>query len=454
MNQNYQAYNCFISSPSDVATERRLAIEAIHRINATCIDVLRFSLNVKAWENQPPQTPHLPEETIQDDINREVENAHFFVLILYRRYGSREPGQTKSNTEREAEVILERLRKRPNTKVLAYFRNLPKNTDIGPQEREVRSFRDRLAAHSVRYKMYQDPKSFQEMLTHDLYEIVLKMRISSYKQDCLRRFWQLGISDRDHSPRAAILFPPVNRHFSDPNNDNDFWLKRLEPSLYFEDHKALEKLRKVLGLIGFRDYKVHAYTHIPDDLQFLNRVWLCMPRSEASKKSLASHTKQARFSFTNRTDKRCSMINWKTRKGGTIAVRSPLGKYLAEQRQSMDVFRDWHGQLSQIVAKDFAVLARLANRADSGDPDSMLQDYYIAGIRGLGTWGAAWFIDRNYSQLKGYEDNKDIQLLLEVTYHNGRIVEVQNVSGKKKKYFDDQNSLARIRHLIKTMPVG
>jgi len=311
-----------------------------------------------------------------------------------------------------------------------------------------------LASLGVRYKIYQDPKNFQEMLTHDLYEIVLKMRISSYKQACLRRFWQLGTSDRDHQPRAAILYPPVNRRFSDPHNDDDFWLKRLEPSLYFEDHKALEKLRKVLGLIGFRDYRVFPYSHIPNDLPFLNRVWLCMPRSQASKESLARHAKQACFSFSKRTESRSAMITWKTKTGETIVVGSPLDKYLAEQRKKMTISQDWHGQLSQIIAKDFAILARLANRNhNGGDPDSALQDYYIAGIRGLGTWGAAWFLDREYSQLKPFDENEDIQLLLEDTYQNGRVVKVDNVSGEKKRYFDDQNSLARIRQVIRSNPV-
>lgn len=82
--------------------------------------------------------------------------------------------------------------------------------------------------------------------------------------------------------------------------------------------------------------------------------------------------------------------------------------------------------------------------------EGTLKDYFIAGIRGLGTWGAAWFIDRRYDAFKLYQDSEDanIQLLLEVTYKDERIFEVRDVSEESEGYFKKQNSLREIKRII------
>ena len=76
-------------------------------------------------------------------------------------------------------------------------------------------------------------------------------------------------------------------------------------------------------------------------------------------------------------------------------------------------------------------------------------EYFIGGIRGLGTWGATWFIDRNSSAFETYKDNEPIQLLLEVTYANGQIIEVRDVSNENGSYFKQQMRTACIKKTIK-----
>jgi len=83
MNEQITIYRAFISSPQDVAAERQFAQEVMTRINNTSADMLGATLLPKTWTHDPPVTPRIPEERIQDDINREVERAHFFILILY-----------------------------------------------------------------------------------------------------------------------------------------------------------------------------------------------------------------------------------------------------------------------------------------------------------------------------------------------------------------------------------
>ena len=68
-----------------------------------------------------------------------------------------------------------------------------------------------------------------------------------------------------------------------------------------------------------------------------------------------------------------------------------------------------------------------------------LRDFFIAGIRGLGTWGAAWYLDRRYRELRKIKHNENVQLLLEIEYKNGRISNVIDVSSKDAEYFKERN---------------
>lgn len=125
-----------------------------------------------------------------------------------------------------------------------------------------------------------------------------------------------------------------------------------------------------------------------------------------------------------------------------------MNEYLRLQRRSMSWQSDYHGQLAKIVAKDFAVLARLG-RADADGDDGPLRDFFFAGIRGLGTWGAAWYVDREYKALQRRGPDSDIEILLEVTYREGRILNVEDVSERPESYFKEELSPDKIRQAVR-----
>ena len=213
----YQSYNAFVSSPGDVEAERQMAEETIRQINRTCVDTLKLSLEVKRWENLPPLAPKIPEERIQDVLDKEVKKAHFFILILYKRYGSIEPGHSISNTEREINTILERYKNSPKLKILAYFREIPQNEDPGEQEEKVQDLKQRLQNLGIIYKGYNIPEEFKELFTHDLYNVIFRMQLSTYKHYVLNEFWQFGITERPTHPQLVILYPAVQRDFMGPH---------------------------------------------------------------------------------------------------------------------------------------------------------------------------------------------------------------------------------------------
>ena len=99
-----------------------------------------------------------------------------------------------------------------------------------------------------------------------------------------------------------------------------------------------------------------------------------------------------------------------------------------------------------------AVLARLQRR--SGQPGQPLWDYFFSGIRGVGTWGAAWFVDHEFRQLQHFSRTDDIQLLLEVTFRNGRIFQVTDVSGQPQEYFNREMDVAAIDENIREFRGG
>jgi hypothetical protein len=441
-------FRAFLSSPSDVAAERQFAQEVIQQINDATAETLGATILPKVWERQPPVTPFLPEEKIQDQINREVERAHFFILILYKRYGNVEEGHTKSNTERELDTILRRFAQSPQIKILAYFRDLPPNSDPGDQEEQVRAFRGRLESQGVRYRTYRDPVHFRELVTHDLYSVVIRLRLGSFKRTALRRFWRIGESNREVYPRAAIIFPAVIRRFLGPI-DSELWLNRLEPNVYYEDLRAVHKIQKTLSVVGLHGHKTFTTTNLPADLHYMNTIWVCFPRSQTALKRLSRYRGRARFQFEYRQDV-ARTARWNDASGTTFEIQSPLATYLRLQRQGMNLSGECTAQLRTITGRDFAVISRFKNH-ESKDvcEDDLLYDYFIAGIRGLGTWGACWFIDRRPRSFFALPDEGDLQILLEVHYENGAVVDAIDVSGQPPEYFQEQNDTGFIANQIR-----
>ncbi len=448
MSLTLESYRAFISSPGDVINERDIAEETIKKISDICEEPLRVSLKVERWENLPPRAPQ-PEATIQDEINKIVEKSDFFILILYKRYGSVETGYKVSNTEREIKTIMKQFRKNPNINVLAYFKQIPTNEDPSGQEAKVEMLKQELTKKRLFFKVYEDQNEFRSLLTHDLYNIIMKMRLSTHKKKACEDFWKLGTSSRPAHPRLAILYPSVQREFM--GDDKNLWLKRLKPNIYFEDFKAIQKLQKTLRLVGFSDYRIYTQTDIPQDYTFMNRIWICFPRFHSARQQLNKYQEVSRFNFTKRTNNQPVKIEWIDGNGEIITIDSPLAKYLEKQRNKNEgISYEWEQQMGTIIAKDYAIIARFKDNENQNlDTEESLRDYFFAGIRGLGTWGSAWFIDRKYNILpKETKSGKDIQMLLEVEYRNDRIFDVRDVSKKPSNYFKEENEDDIIDHTI------
>ena len=449
MHTTYEILRVFISSPSDVISERKVADKVIDAIGDTCKDTLGVELECVTWENFVPQTPKLPDEKIQDILNAEISKCHIFILILWKRYGSKEPGMWKSNTEREAEIALELLKKEKKIMFLTYFRELKPDEDPGEQRQSVERFREMLQKQGVWYKGYKSVPHFQEKLTHDLYRTIMRFRLSTSKHRALSKFWVFGTPDRPTYPKLAIIYPSIERTFMGPVDDSDVWLNRLEPNIVFEDYKALQKLEKTIRLLGFRDYKIYNHDSIPSDFKFMNRFWLCLPRSPHGLQQLEQYENISRFILIPRKNRADSYFIWNKNSENQFVVRSPLAKYLREQRSTMDIAGNWRFEMDRIIAKDYAILARFKDTENEiAMDDHYLNDFFLAGLRGLGTWGAAWFVDRKYNAFNKLDEKENFQFLLEVEYRDSRIFDVRDVSDEPRSYFDNEYKTNTIRKNI------
>jgi hypothetical protein len=454
MSTSYRPLKVFLSFARDVDEEGRIAEEVIRRVNQRAKDTLGLLLETTTWKSLPPLAPP-PPSTIQSEISEEVRDCNIFVLVLFKRYGSLEPGQSKSNLEREVEIAISKLDTERKIMFLSYFRRLPDSEDPGDQEQKVRDLRTRLQGKGIWYHEYDDPSEFRDRLTHDLYHTILKFRLSTSKHKAVKNLWQLGESDRPTYPELAIVYPPVDRKYLREQNPDQIWLERLVPHLVFEDFKAIQKIEKSLRLINFREFRLYTTGDIPADISYMNRIWLCWPRNERAGKQLEIYSPPesdvARFKFVSSHLGQEAKILWRysSSSDSYVVVRSPLAKYLQLQRSTI-AGGNWTPDKGRIVAKDFAVLSRFSDsRSRHTVGPTSLKDYFIGGIRGLGTWGAGWFIDRKYDAFRRYEHDEPIQLLLEVTYQDGRILDVRDVSDESDSYFKRENSLAYIRSVIR-----
>jgi hypothetical protein len=443
----YNSIKVFIASPSGVEDERQITEEEINNIDRICRSTLGLRIECLRWEDMAPRTP-LPEEgQIEDVIIRElVQKCNVFILILYRRYGTVEDGQSKSNTEREIDVALERLnRKGSNLVLLTYFRDIPNNDDQGDQEKQVRELRKHLKEKKIFFQDYKEPQDFRQKFIHDLYYVAIRFHMAVKKQRSLRAFWALGSVEEKGSPRVAIIYPALDREEMKPQKPDRIWLERLVPNVVFEDFKAINKVEKTLRIIGDHTIETHTSKSVPHEINAMNRVWICLPRNHPGMRQMENYQKDAFFRFMPRMGNSEGFIKWHPpQRRKTIDVNSPLSTYLELQRSKMKGGQ-WSSNVGQIIAKDYAVLARFS---DINEPS--LKDYFIAGIRGLGTWGAGWFIDRRYKYLLPLEDKEDLQfqLLLEVVYKNEHIHDVKDVSDKPASYFEKENDPAQIKKYI------
>jgi hypothetical protein len=259
-------------------------------------------------------------------------------------------------------------------------------------------------------------------------------------------FFRFGTPRGHNTPSVLIVYPPIHKHDTTVpithRADYD-WRSRLLPNVIYEDFKTIQKLEAALRLIGIRDYHSVTTLYPSASIERGNRIWICIPRNPPAKQVLRALGDRIRFCFINKHEENCGTllrcIEWRTDNNSVVLVKSPLAKYLSFTRPKKR--QAWNPKFGNFYAKDYAVISRFRINDPSSHPSRPFYHYFIAGIRGLGTWGAGWYIDRFPDRLEALSKESpigDVQIILEVEYLNHRIVSVIEVTDKDQMYFDKQ----------------
>lgn len=445
-----QLVDVFIASPNDVKTERGYAEEAIQQVSARTREALNIALHPVRWENFLPAAVQEEHERIQDRFNARVTKCGIFIGILYQRYGTEIDESRKiSGTEEEFETA---IKNRRNIETLSYFRqsppSIPSDKTQVAQAAKLNELRSHLERAGLLHFDYRRHEEFRRRIIIDLFDVVIRISTEAERREQLRSFFRFGIDHKRESPSVILGYPAIHTHAASSPLDSRMgsvksnWQERLLPNVVYEDFKAIQKIEAAVRATGVQD--VSSVTLDSPKLRGHsgNRIWLCVPRNELAQKQLDSLGNRVHFRFKRVPEEPRPHIIW-TRPGKkSFIVQSPLAQYLIRQKRPKRSL--WGRELGDVVARDFAVISRFAlpgrENAKKGEP---FYHYFIAGIRGLGTWGAAWYIDRKPDELYRLsrspgKSGSDIQLLLEVTFSNHRILSVKNVTDQSPVYFRQQ----------------
>jgi hypothetical protein len=446
-------YSIFISSPSGLDSDRSVVDEVVRNVAAVVDEPLGLFVLPRKWEQHPATMKS--QAGIQHDLNAEIHQCKAFVLLLADRHGSKEKGHTLTNTHREFEEALLEKKRNPGFQIFAYFKKIPKDVDPGPQRRGVEQFKRTVKKSGVLAAEYESTDQLRLRMTEDLYKVLLNFRKSTFKVSMLRRFWRMGAPAQKNRFNTMIIYPPASPPCAAKlpaiGSNSCGIVGRLAPLVVFEDHKAILGIQKSLQVVGVSAVGDCSVDFLQPEFNALNRIWLCLPRNAPARKVLHDIGDRCKFEVVvknlNGNSKSTHFI-WK-HKRKPFPVYSPQEDYKNFQIKTQ--ITNCGEDTSRMVLRDYAIIARYHNPKFRDMDTGWLQDYFFAGIRGLGTWGAAWFVSGEYRKFEHMNidhDQADVELLLEVTYVKGVIKEVKNVSDKPADYFSNQMKSSNIKATI------
>lgn len=421
----------FVSSPGDAETERDAVSAVIEDMNKNIAHKLAISLDVDRWEDFRPRTG------FREDIERRLSAADLFVMIFARRYGeAATDSQVRSGTREEFEIASELREKHGKPELAVYFLDVadddPMVIDPGPQFEEVLKFKEELS-HRLFYRRYRTPELFELAFRRDLTEWIFdewsKSTARATQSQARRRmeeFFRLG----GEVPSATIVHPARQEHDE----------RHLLPLMAAEDFHAIRKITECLQLAGCT--KVTSctdgqYADFADYHPLDNEVYICVFTNPPALESLRMLS-ACSFSLQTGEDR---AIVWRGVDGTPIIVRSPLSRYLSIQKEKDPNTIYKNGRMGI----DFAILARY-REDDHHDSTSRV---YAFGLRSLGTWGAAWFLEREIMRRATLPAQRDrYEVLLRVEFSGLSIRRVTDVSAKDQSFFDREMSEDFIRKRV------
>lgn len=439
----------FISSPNDVKDERNITKKIIEELSQRLRTIYGVVLTYVSWEELGS---FAAEKRIQETITQNLEKCLIFIGILGERFGTIDL-KGSSPTKEEFDFA---IRHKNKMEVLTYclddsMRKIKNDEESINQAYHLNELKSVLKKEEILFKQYKDLNDFHNIVLLDLLKTILGMLTEIKRRNFLEKFFLFGLHRKQREVSVLIGYPPIHKHFGPTQRKTYNWRERLLPNIVYEDFRTIRKVESALDCLGI-NYKT-VTTYYKDLQEPGNRIWLCIPRNNLAKEKLRTFGNRVNFTFRGDNPENrfieWSLINSNLNK--PIIIKSPLSNYLLLQRP--EVKSPWKPKYGDIVSRDFAVLSRFENDIESkGHSEHKFYHYFMAGIRGLGTWGVGWYIDNCFDELASTVEtinNRDIQIILEVEFCNYRIKNVKDVSNNDQEYFDQINSIDFIKQHIK-----
>ena len=193
-----QKIDIFISSPSDVYEERRIAEQVIHRLNRLHSIAERYILRPLIYEESVPAIIGQKPQVVVDRYMMEAGKSDIYICLLWQRMGTpvidEETGeQFQSGTEYEFTDAYRANQKSGKPQILLYRGMKPNSLEMDPeQSRRVQVFFKRFEGENAElkglYKVYKNDEEFEEILFHDLDKVISRLDDPVIGSTSLRHF--------------------------------------------------------------------------------------------------------------------------------------------------------------------------------------------------------------------------------------------------------------------------
>jgi tetratricopeptide (TPR) repeat protein len=164
---------CFVASPSDCPRERDHCEEVAKKLN----DSFARALNsrVQIIRHETTQAHYGPKA--QNVLDEKIRDCDVFAMILYSRWGRRDPDSLySSNTEGEFQTAVRSFQQHGRPFIYVFFRSVPPEfrSQPGEQLKPILEFRQKLEDEGrILFKEYEKPEDFGMRFQDALEEVLL-----------------------------------------------------------------------------------------------------------------------------------------------------------------------------------------------------------------------------------------------------------------------------------------
>jgi len=203
----------FISSPSDVKTERERLRKVVDELNRTIGQHENIYLEIVSWQTHGVPDMGRPQEV----INRQIGPYDIFIGIMWKRFGT-PTGEADSGTQEEFEIAYDCWKRTNRPRIMFYFNKSPytlKNKDDIDQLRNVIEFQEELKKKGIIWD-FNGPDEFETIMRGHLDNVIRQLALSEITEGLEKKSSQELLDDLRKAIAGAISVIALTVEMRDP----------------------------------------------------------------------------------------------------------------------------------------------------------------------------------------------------------------------------------------------